>query len=255
MISAVVLTKNEEYNILQCLNSLNWCDEILIIDDHSDDKTLKLVEGLNNKKIRTFTRLLQENFSSQRNFALDKARFEWVLFIDADEMVSESLQYEIVNTINTSLENISGFYIRRIDCMWGRKLRFGELKSVKILRLARKDKGEWIKKVHEEWKVRGKISTLKNHLIHYPHPDIETFLKDINFYTDLRASELFSKGRKTDVKYIVIYPVFKFIYNYFIKLGLLDGVPGLIVAIVMSFHSFLVRGKLWKLWEEKKFNS
>ncbi len=251
MISAVVLTKNEEYNILQCLNSLNWCDEIIIIDDHSTDKTLKLVEGLNNKKIRIFTHLLQENFSNQRNFALDKARFEWVLFIDADEIISESLQYEIANAINTSLENISGYYIRRVDSMWGKKIRFGEPSSVKLLRLARKSRGKWIGRVHEEWKVQGKISQMKNYLIHNPHPDIETFLKEISFYTDLRASELFLKKKRSGLKYIIAYPIFKFIYNYFIKLGFLDGVPGLIVAVIMSFHSFLVRGKLWKLWEGK----
>jgi len=251
MISAVVLTRNEENNIITCIKSIEWCDEIIVIDDNSSDSTISKIKELKNKKIQIFSRPLSGNFSGQRNFALEKVKNEWVLFVDADEKLTESLQFEIVNTVTSSMDSVTGYFIRRIDIMWGKEIRHGEPSSVKLLRLAKKEAGKWTGNVHEEWKVHGKVGELKNPLLHFPHPDLATFLNEINFYTDLRASELYYKNHKFHISQIVIYPILKFIYNYFFKMGFLDGMPGLIIAITMSFHSFLARGKLRKIWLEK----
>jgi len=255
-ITAVVLTKNEEKGIGECLKNLQWCDEIIVIDDNSNDKAAETAKKLGAK---VFTQSLDNDFSKQRNFGLSKAKNEWVLFVDADEKVSEAVASEISNFIHSTgsgqefqiSNNTNGFYIKRKDFLWGREMRYGETGSIKLLRLAKKDSGIWEGKVHEEWKIKGEIGELKGYLIHFPHENLTEFLGKINFYTNLRAKELYAKKTKSGFFSLIFFPLAKFILNYFIKLGILDGIPGLISAITMSFHSFLVRGKLWLLWQKK----
>lgn len=249
MISAVVLTKNEEKNIIDCIESIQFCDEIIIIDDNSTDRTLDLVERFD-EKIKVFKRDLNGNFSLQRKFGVEKTTNDWVLFIDADERVGSGLATEIKeNAIPNSV--YGGFLIPRIDHMWGRKLKHGETGNIKLLRLFNKQKGNLKGVVHETWETRSRVGLLTNPIKHFPHPTISQFLKEINFYTDLRAKELYEQGVKVGFLSIILYPKGKFIVNYFLKLGFKDGMPGLVHAIVMVFHSFLVRGKLWLLWQKK----
>lgn len=249
-VSAIVLTKNEEVNIGGCLKDLKWCDEVVVVDDNSDDKTVEIAEKTGAK---VYSRSL-DNFSNQRNFGLSQANGEWVLFADADERVSEALSFEISNIISSWTDGVEneykGFYISRIDILWGKELRYGE-SNRKLLRLARKNAGKWDGTVHEEWKINGKIGALRNPITHYPHQTVAEFLKEINFYTTLRAKELYGKKIKVNILSIILYPSGKFVLNYFLKKGLLDGVPGLMHAFLMSLHSFLVRGKLWAMWDDK----
>ncbi|MBI3070130.1 MAG: glycosyltransferase family 2 protein [Candidatus Levybacteria bacterium] len=248
MISAVVLTKNEEKNIVDCLESLAWCDEIIVVDDNSEDRTSEIAQKMG---ASVFVHSLDKDFSKQRNFALSKAKGEWVLFVDADERAASGLKEEIIHltTVHDRGKELNGFFIRRRDFMWGKELKHGETGSIKLLRLARKDAGEWEGTVHEKWKIKGRVGELKNPLVHYPHQTIAEFLQEINFYTSLSAKQLYKNGIKVRWFDIILYPKAKFIYNYFIKLGFRDGLPGFIFAILMSFHSFLVRGKLWLLWK------
>lgn len=251
-ISAIILTKNEEKNIVDCIESLNWCDEVIVIDDNSEDRTVELAKG---NGAQVFSRSLNSNFSEQRNYGLSKAKSDWFLFIDADERMSDALIGEL-STLNPPADGqlsakYSGFYIKRRDFMWGRELKHGETGNIKLLRLARKDAGKWEGRVHEKWKVKGKIGELKNPILHYPHQTLDAFLKEINYYTDIRAEELYKKGKKARWWSIILYPKFKFFVNYFLKLGFLDGIEGFVFSMIMSFHSFLVRGKLWHLWQKK----
>jgi len=253
LITAIILVKNEEKSIEKCIKSLSFCDEILIIDDNSEDATIDIINRLGNKKIRVIPHELEGNFSQVRNFALQKARNEWVLFLDGDEIISDALAYEISNAVQSpdqNLKNFDGFYLRRVDYLWGEKLEHGETGKIKILRLAKKATGKWEGITHEEWKVKGNIRTLNNPIIHYPHPTVAGFLREINFYTALRAKELYTKKVNTNALSVILYPSGKFILNYFFKKGFLDGIPGLMHALFMSFHSFLVRGKLWMMWNK-----
>lgn len=242
MISAVVLTKNEEKNIELCLQSLSWCDEVTVIDDNSSDETKKLAKKAG---AVVFERELKGDFSAQRNYGIEKAKGDWVLFIDADEIVSPHLASEIQRTVNNAKKN--GFFIKRIDYMWGMPLLHGEMGKTKLLRLANKNSGKWIGNVHETWEINGEIGELKNAIQHYPHQTIGEFLKKIDFYSTLRAKELYKQGASVNFFSIIEYPKGKFLLNYFFRLGLLDGIRGMVVAIMMSFHSFLVRAKLWQL--------
>lgn len=253
-VTAIILTKNEEENIRDCIKSLSFCDEILIIDDYSTDQTLKIIDGLKNNKIRLIKHHLNEDFSYSRNLGLKEAKNEWILFVDADERVSDPLAFEISNAIYQStdlrLGMKNGFYIKRKDFMWGKTLKYGE-SGIKILRLVKKNEGKWEGKVHEVLKVKGKVGSLNNYLIHFPHVQIADFLREINFYTDIRAEDLYSKKVKVYWWSIIIYSLGKFIVNFLFKRGFLDGLPGFVHALIMSFHSFLVRGKLYLLWNKE----
>lgn len=248
-LSAIVLTKNEEGNIEKCLSSLRFCDEIIVIDDFSDDKTCKIAKSLGAK---VFQRSLNGDFASQRNFGLSRVSSRWVLFLDADEVVSENLKLEIVSKVSNSLNKNSGYFLKRKTFFLGRELKYGQAKNDKVLRLGRKDAGVWKRKVHEFWEIKDKTETLKNSLEHYTASSLKEFISKINFYSDLHAVSNLEEGKKSNLFKIVFYPPFKFFDNFLIKAGFLDGNYGLVFSLLMSFHSFLSWSKLWLLQRNKK---
>lgn len=250
MISVIILTKNEEQNIERCIKSVRWCDEIILIDDNSTDRTIEIA-----KKYKTliYLRPLSNNFSAQRNFGISKSKYEWILFLDADEVISDALSYEISNAVglkDQNLRDFDGFYIKRVYFMWGKKLKYGETGSEWRLRLAKKTAGQWEGKVHEKWKIRGMVGKLVNPIHHFPHQTLGEFLREVNIYTDIRVKELNEENIRVFFWSILAYPLGKFAVNYIFKRGFMDGIHGLIFAAVMTFHSFLVRGKLWLLREK-----
>lgn len=239
-ITAIVLTHNDEERIVDCLENLSFCDELVIIDDKSTDRTVEICKQFTDK---VYTRALSNNFASQRNYALNFVTNEWVLFVDSDELVSKELSKEIISAMSSS--QVNGYYIKRIDKMWGKTMHFGEVGDVSLLRLARKKAGKWRGHVHETWKINGNTKMLTHPLIHVPHENVSEFLKEIDEYSTLRAKQLHEEGVKTNFFEIIAYPLAKFLRNYFFKKGYKDGVAGFIYAVMMSFHSFLARGKLY----------
>jgi len=250
VISVLILTKNEENNIIDCLESASFADELIVIDDESSDRTVQLIKSYGHPFIRVYSRPLNQNFSEQRNFGLAKATGEWVLFLDADEQIPKELIAEI-EQITQSENKYASYMIKRVDTLWGKQLEYGETGNIMLLRLARKSSGIWMGKVHEEWKVKGKVGTLGNPLFHYPHQSIKDFLSEVDYYSTIRAKELFDQKVKTSWWQIILYPKAKFFVNYVLKKGYKDGVSGFLIASMMSFHSFLVRGKLYLLWKER----
>jgi len=240
MISAVILTRNEEKNIKACLQHLQWCDEVAVIDGCSEDKTVAIARKLGAK---VFRQPSGEDFAAWRNFGLEQVKGKWVFFIDADERVSPPLAKEIKEAVKKT--DCQGFYLKRRDWFGGRWLKHGETANVRLLRLARKGSGRWEREVHEVWMVRGNRNELKNPLLHYPHPSINQFLNEIDFHSSLHAKALKEEGAKPSLLRILLNPLGKLLDNYFLKLGFLDGMPGLVVALMMSLHSFLARSKLY----------
>lgn len=245
ILSSIVLAKNEAQNIEYCLKSLSFCDEIIVIDDFSTDNTAKIVTSLG---AFVYQHHLNNDFSSQRNFGLSKAKCQWVLFVDADEEISDTLKEEIQAVVLN--DTYSGFFLKRKDFFLGKDLKYGETASVKLLRLAKKEGGVWKGKVHEKWKVKGEIGALQNPIIHKSHKTLTEFLQEIDYYTSIRAQELYEEKIKIYWYSTIIYPVAKLLVNIFIKKGYKDGTVGFIFAMCMSFHSFLVRGKLWLKWND-----
>lgn len=147
---------------------------------------------------------------------------------------------------------MQGFYLKRQDFFLGKLLKFGETGKIKLLRLARKNAGKWSRPVHETWQVKSKPKTLSSPLLHSPTPNVAQFLEKLNYYTTLNAKHLHKEGLEASWWQIILYPTGKFLHNYLLKLGFLDGTHGFLQAIFMSLHSFLTRGKLWLLQNSKK---
>ena len=244
-LSVVVLTKNSAKEIEKCLKSLVFADEVIVIDDGSTDSTLELARK-NNAKI--FSHELKGDFANQRNYGLAKAKFKWVFFVDSDEIVTQELAEEVLSVAKGDT-GLSGYFIKRQDQLWGRELSHGD-NSAKLLRLGRKDEGLFRGAVHEVWDINGQTGNLNAKLLHYPHQTLVEFLQELNFYSGIRAEELYEEKQKVKWYEVVVYPVAKFLKLYILKKGFLDREQGFIAAISMSFYSFLVRAKLWELYEK-----
>lgn len=248
MISVIILCHNEERNLKDCISSVLWADELIVIDDHSDDASVQTAKSLG---ATVYFHDLQKDFAQQRNFGLEKARGDWILFLDADERVSESLKQEIQTTISQRRNRYVGYRLKRDDVVFGKVLKHGETANSSFIRLGKKGSGTWVGAVHETWRLHGHVGKLQTPLIHYPHSTVSDFLASVNLYTDIRARELYKKKVQSTWYLILLYPKAKFLKNYFLNLGILDGMPGLVSALMMSFHSFLVRSKLWLLWQNR----
>lgn len=247
-LSAVILTKNEEENIQECLKSLVFCDERIVIDDYSDDDTQKIAER-NGAKV--YQHSLNSDFAEQRNFAFSKVHGRWIFFVDADERVTKELANEITQFVNDPILPFGGFYLRRIDEMWGKRLLHGECGSITLLRVMRKESGVWKRAVHETFETKEKTYILKNPLMHYPHKTLSEFIADINRMSTIHATANNEEKKHSTVFKVVFFPPLKFIYNYIFKLGFKDGTQGFVTAAVMSFHSYLAWSKLWLMQKNK----
>jgi glycosyltransferase involved in cell wall biosynthesis len=246
VISAIVLSHNDEGSIARTIKSLTWCDETVVIDDFSTDKTVDISKKY---KAIVYQRHLHDDFAAQRNFGLTKATGEWVLFVDSDEVVSEYLAKEIQKSLKI---DCAGFYLKRRDWLFGKQLRHGETGRVRLLRLAKKNSGTWERTVHELWHVKGVIGELSRLLDHFPHPDVAQFIDEINRYSTINARYLYAQNVKVAWWHVIAYPCAKFFTDYIWYLGFLDGMAGAVVALMMSFHSFLTRAKLWLLWHKRE---
>lgn len=245
LLSVVILTKNEEQNIETCLKSVEFADQIVVVDSNSTDETVTIAKKAG---AEVFLRDLENHFSQQRNFGMEKAKYEWILYIDADEIVSDELQKEITQMVHIN-PAFDAFYIKRKDIFWGKEIKYGEVSNVYkkgLIRLVRKSKGYWQGSVHEQLYIPGIVGNLDSFIIHYPHPTIKIFLQEINMYSTIRAKELYANGKSPSIFQILFFPLGKFISNYVFKKGFLDGPEGFIYSFLMSFHSFLVRSKLYQ---------
>ena len=242
-ISCVIITYNESRNIRRCLESVSWADEIVVVDSHSTDDTRDIAA--------TFTerihRLKWSGFGPAKEYARDRATGDWILSVDADEVVPEKLKEEI-QRVTESQQSLDGYLLPRRSNFLGRWIGHGGWYPDLVLRLFRKEKGRFTERVvHEEAKVSGSIGRLKCDLLHYTDPDFDHYLKKLNRYTSLDALQLFREGKEAGVLDIFFRPILTFVKMYFFKRGFLDALPGLILAISSSFHVFSKYVKLWHL--------
>lgn len=203
---------------------------------------------MNNLTIITIKEDHITDFSAVRNRALATAKTDWVLFLDSDETLSPALQAEIQSAIKTT--QFSAYYLSRLDTFLGRELHHGENTRNRFLRLARHDWGQWQRPVHEVWVGGGRAGELTNPLRHQL-PPIKELLVKINHYSTLEAQYRYKQGKHSSLLHLTVLPPAKFIQNYCLRLGFLDGVPGTIMAVLMSFHSFLTWTKLFLLQQKQ----
>lgn len=238
-LSAVIITKNEERHIQSCLESLNWVDEIVIVDDYSTDKTVDIAQKYTDKIYRRHL----DNFSNQRNFAAEKASSEWILSVDADEVVSKELADEIKAILGNTANNYNGFDIPIKSYFFGKELKYGGWYPDYHIRLFKKGFARWQRSVHEMLVVKGKIARLKGHLIHYNYDNIAEFITRTNIYTSKEVEEGEVEG---GIFKIIFTPLKVFINRYILKQGFRDGMHGFIVASLMAFYVFILRIKKWE---------
>lgn len=245
-LSALIIAGDEEKNIKDCLESVKWADEIIVVDSESKDKTVEIAKEFTDKVyIKKW-----EGFVPQRRMALDRASNEWILSIDADERVSEELKNEILQIINQN--NIeSGYYIPRrnyfldkiiTSCFWYPDYQ---------LRLFKKEFASIEdRKVHEGFSVKGEVGHLKNDLIHFTHQTLISTFKKINEYSSLEAYERVNK-KKIRPWDLVLHPIAAFLNHFISRKGYKDGVYGLMVSLVHMITNMMTYMKMWELQNVK----
>jgi hypothetical protein len=239
-ISCCIICFNESANIRRCLESVKWCDEIIIVDSFSTDQTVAICREYT-------TRILQRpwpGYVEQKRFALAQASHEWVLNVDADEEVSPELQREILDVLQRNDPSVDGFYIPRLVYYLGRWWWHGWYPGHR-LRLFRKAKVRWGgMNPHEKVLLRGQADRLRGDLYHYTYEDITDHLRTLNALTEVATQELIQRGKRARVSDMLLRPVWRFLRFYFLRGCVWEGVPGIFVAVTSAFYVFLKYAKL-----------
>lgn len=242
MISATIITLNEQKNIKRVLQSLKGVvDEIVVVDSGSIDKTVELAKLLGAKVfIRDF-----DNFSNQKNFAVSKTKGDWILAVDADEEIAPLLGEEIKKAIENA--KYAGFLIPRRNFILGAEIKHSRWSPDKHIWLWKKDCGKWVGDVHEEVVVQGAIGELKNSKINFQDKSIFDFIQKNDKYADFLAVSLYKKGVRFSYRRFFYDPIFEFLIRYFYKLGFLDSWRGFILAYLMGVYKISVWIKIFEL--------
>ncbi len=249
-ISLCILARNEADNLKSCLkNAGGIVDEILLLDTGSTDNTAETARKLG---AEVFEFDWDNDFASARNFLLNKAKGEWILWIDADEHYPPELIIEITESIRNRSE-YAGFYFPRKNHYFGRWLKYGRNYPDYQMKLFRVSASEGYKnRVHEKVRLNGKTGRLKNACEHHPYPNIKSYFKKFDEYTTLEAKKLLENGEQISfmngLKWLYVKPVIRFFKRYIVYGGFLNGLPGLFAAMFDS-AGFIVR--YFKLWEMK----
>ena len=242
-VSAIIVCFNEEDNIRACLESVAWCDEIVVIDAHSTDRTLDIVREFTD---RIFVRDWP-GYREQKQFALDQARLEWVLNIDADERVSPELRAEIQRELAGGAPGIDGFYVPRLVNYLGRWWYRGGWYPDYRLRLFRREKATWGGvNPHEKVLVKGKVKWFSGSLLHFTYADVSAHLLTVNRLTDISAVETL-KRHGTGATRLLLRPFWRFFRSFVVDRGILEGWPGYFVAATAAFYVFLKYAKAAEL--------
>lgn len=252
-ISIALAVYNEAQNIDRCLRAVaDWADEIVIVDGKSTDDTIKIAKKFKNIKI-----ISTENkamFHLNKQMAIDACKSDWILQLDADEVVSPELKAEIQKTITNTQYN--GFWIKRKNFFLSRFLTKGGVYPDPTIRLYRRSFGRLpCKDVHEQAEVKGPVGELSQDLLHYADPNFSRYLLRNDRYTSLIASDLYKAGVKINfgnfIRYFIFKPIYWFFLAYFRHRGYVDAFPGFVFAWYSSLRFPLAYIKLFELNHEK----
>ncbi|GMN09457.1 glycosyltransferase family 2 protein [Croceitalea sp. MTPC9] len=247
-LSALIITYNELGYIERCIESISFADEIIVVDSYSTDGTYEfLLEQPNVKVIQNpFS-----NFTAQKSHALEQASNDWILFVDADEVVTKNLELEIVDTINDS-KACEAYWFYRTFMFQNKRLNYSGWQTDKNHRLFRKSKVKFTdaKLVHETLEVDGSSCILQEKLMHYCYKNFEDYKSKMLHYGRLKAKEAFYKEKSFNYFLLIFKPSWKFFYQYILRLGFLDGKKGVTVCYLNSL-SVLERYRELKRLEKK----
>lgn len=256
-ISGVIVARNEERHIGECINSLAFCDEIVVIDNDSTDATSKIAKKLG-AKVFEFKKIASEgHFGAMREFAVSKTKGDWLLFVDADEKVTQKLKEEILNKKRGDSSVFSAYAIPRRNILLGHEMHWGGWWPDYVLRLIRKDKLKGFKgELHEQANIDGDIGKLENPLIHTTHESLSEMVEKTNKWSEIEAKlMLTAKHPPMNVPRFITAMFREFWYRAIVKLGFLDGPIGIIEIIYQVFSRFVSYSKLYELQIKTKLPS
>jgi glycosyltransferase involved in cell wall biosynthesis len=242
-ISAVITTFNEEHNVGDCIESLLWCDEIVLVDSFSTDNTARIA------KAYTKVRLLQREYfgsASQKNWAMDQTNNEWILILDADERCTPELQAEIETTLAAGPRH-EAYSIKRRVYFMDRVIRFSGWQHDRVVRLVRRGSGRYPnKRVHADMETRTTPVVLKNPMLHFMIESFEQYVPRVVKYGFWGAAQGWRAGRKSGLVEVFGRTVWRFLRMYVFQLGFLDGMAGLVFCLLQSFGTYLKWAILWE---------
>lgn len=244
-VSGIIICFNEKDNIEECLQSILWCNEVIIVDAYSTDGTVEIVKK---HPVKLFQNKW-EGFSAQRKFALTKVSNDWVFVLDSDERCTPELKEEILKVLKAP--GAAGYKIPRKSYFLDKWIKHSGWYPDYKLRLFDKTKVDVSSHlVHERYDVKGETGKLKNDIIHYTVKDIGKFIDKINYYSTLSAEEKKNR-KKVTLLYLLFRPAYSFLREYIFRLGFLDGVHGLLVAYFNMVTNILTYSKIWRLQKQK----
>jgi len=240
-ISALAITFNEEDNIERYIKSLSFADEIIIVDSYSTDATVEIAERLGVRVIKKeFI-----DFSGQRNFAIEQAAYDWILFFDLDELVTPALESEIKEAVARNDDTIAYFVKRKFHFM-GKHIRFGGWQTDKVIRVFNKKSCTYNGNlVHEVIAAKGKVGCLKEMVDHFSYKSFDNYNGKLNMYSRLQAETLYAKKKRPGAYHFFFRPFYRFFWQYIYRLGIFDGKEGFILAYIHSFSVFKRYLQLW----------
>jgi (heptosyl)LPS beta-1,4-glucosyltransferase len=244
-LSVTIITRDEEGQIGDCLESVRWADEIIVVDTGSVDRTLEICA----KYTPHMHRLPWEGYAPAKNAALALATGDWILSLDADERVSAGLRQEIAAVQQRSMAaSADGYAVPRRNYLWGNWLRYGGLYPDYQIRLFKRGKGQFkARRVHESVTIDGPVERLQHPLEHYSYRGISDVIQRLDRYTELAALDLRDHGQTFHRAALVMRPLGRFLRNYGLKQGFRDGIPGLIMAVSYAYSVFVREAKLWEM--------
>ncbi len=243
-LSACIVTRDEEDRLPECLDSLRFCDEILVVDSHSRDRTREFAAA---RGARVVLRDWPGHVA-QKEFAIREARHDWVLCVDADERVSPALAEEIIGLRAAGFADFAGFSVPRLSRYLGRWIRHGTWYPDWKLRLFDRRRGRWGgRDPHDRVLVQGATRRLRGELLHDPYRSLEEHLATIDRYTTTMAAQLHADGRRAQLSDLVLRPPLRFLGFYLLRRGFLDGWRGLLLAYLAAHYVRLKYAKLWVL--------
>ena len=233
-ITATLITLNEEENLPRALSSLGCCDDIVVVDSGSDDRTVEIAREYGARVIeRPFS-----GYAEQKNFAAGVARHDWILSLDADEALSDKLEAE-VRALKRSGPRADAYQAPRLAEYLGKWIRYSGWYPDPKVRLYNRKKARWVGEyVHEAVEVDGRLEILKGDLLHFTCRSFSEHLATIDRYTTLAAKEIIAGGKRVGVGHLVVSPLWTFLRTYIIKRGFLDGMEGWIIAQMAAFYVF-----------------
>lgn len=247
-LSVITLALNEEHNIAECLSSVQWADELIVVDSGSVDRTVEVAKGFTDKVLN----VEWKGYGATKNLALKQAKGEWVLWLDADERVTPELASEIRSFLNREDTSVAAYNVARRAYFLGKWIKHSGWYPGRVTRLFRRDRAYFTEtNVHEQLVVDGKIDGLQNDLLHYTDPTLYHYFAKFNKYTSLAATDMKAHGRHASLSDLLLRPPFMFFKMFLLRLGFLDGIHGFILAIVSSLYVFVKYAKLWELGTQK----